>query len=95
MLICKPVKTKTVKLVAAAALLSKQTNSMQGMRKGSIIRAVYFFALLLELEEIDMLRGGQLHDLSGETAQEHWLDKLHLFQVVLCTPPCSSFSRVV
>ena len=48
----------------------------------------------LQLVEIDLLRGGDSHDLSRESSQEYWLGRLQEFSIIIVTPPCSSFSRV-
>ena len=47
------------------------------------------------MEEIDLLRGGSKHDLSLSTAQNHWIDRIQDYDIVICTPPCSSHSRAV
>ena len=45
------------------------------------------------MEEIDLLRGGSEHDLSQSTAQNHWIDRIQDYDIIICTPPCCSHSR--
>ena len=49
----------------------------------------------LIMEEFDLLRPGSNNDLSIPSVQKQWMEKLAGFQLVLNTPPCSSFSRAV
>ena len=46
------------------------------------------------MDEIDLLRGGAMHDLSSMRAQNHWIDRIHEYDIIICTPPCASHSRV-
>lgn len=50
---------------------------------------------VLKMLEVDLLRGGLLHDLSSFKVQQKWIRRLdtHEFDIVLITPPCSSYSR--
>ena len=48
----------------------------------------------LHLVEIDILRGGMEHDLLDPCRREQWLNQALEQHAVLCTPPCSTFSRV-
>jgi len=57
-------------------------------------RKSHFLSISLELFELDILRKGS-PDLSRESAQSPILDKIRagFFDVVLASPPCSTFSR--
>ena len=49
----------------------------------------------LHIDEVDIRHGSQ-HDLTQPPVQEQWLEKVRRgrYQAILCTPPCSTFSRV-
>ena len=50
----------------------------------------------LVIHEVDILRSRR-HDLAKHENQQFWLDKLQkgTYQVLLCSPPCSTFTRAV
>eukprot|EP00435_Cladocopium_sp_Y103_P022226 s207_g5.t1 len=52
-------------------------------------------ALHFEVTEVDIVHG-KGHDLSVPSVRDDWLDKIKrgMFEVVLVTPPCSTFTRV-
>ena len=47
------------------------------------------------MTEIDLLRGGDTHDLSDPASAELWMQQVESHDFLLVTPPCSSFSRAV
>ena len=47
----------------------------------------------IEMHEVDLLQGPS-HDLSIQESQDEWIQRMGSFNIVLCTPPCSDFSRV-
>ena len=49
----------------------------------------------VKFEEIDILRGGDAHDLSRIDLQKLYLNTATVVDVTLTTPPCSTFSRVL
>ena len=67
-------------------------------RKGDVKTFLQMFTkamnISLVMHEVDLLQGPS-HDLSILQSQDEWLQKLCNFNIVLCTPPCSNFSRVV
>ena len=48
--------------------------------------------LILQLFEFDLLRVGSDNDLSELNVQDAWINRLHEFNGMVNTPPCSSFS---
>ena len=53
-----------------------------------------FFADLI-IEDIDILRGGDSHDLLDEGKRKRCLSSLVAVHVLLITPPCDTFTRAV
>jgi hypothetical protein len=47
----------------------------------------------LTIHEVDLLRGGAAHDLSQAAKQQEFLQLAAESSIVICTPPCSDFSR--
>ena len=48
----------------------------------------------LVMHEIDILRGGESHNLTNISIRKQWLEQAKTAQVVIATPPCAEFSRV-
>ena len=47
----------------------------------------------LNFEEIDILREGEGNNLAPPLVQKQWVDRIRNYEIVICTPPCSNFSR--
>ena len=47
----------------------------------------------LTVHEVDLLRGGKDHDLSLDSNKREFLQLAADSNIIICTPPCSDFSR--
>ena len=47
------------------------------------------------VDEVDILRGGEAHDLRDPRRQEHFLERIAAgdWEIVMAAPPCSAYSR--
>ena len=95
---------------AAATIDKLRQTSISYISYGKLRRAIYLFAgpkrkseigTMLKrhgwyVKEIDILRGGKLHDLTLERVQESLLQAIrhHDFELMMISPPCDTFTRV-
>ena len=55
--------------------------------------AEFTFIIELEMEEVDIERGGRSHDLLDPVKSKRYLELAESFSIALYTPPCNTHSR--
>ena len=63
--------------------------------RGELLKACAGTGVRVDLSEIDVLQGGDSHDLLRGSLQAYWLEKVRKGEVdaILASPPCCTFSR--